>query len=385
MYKRTVNRKFLFPVVISDMLASMEMANPATPDPRTLLGQFKAQIRLRHYSLRTEEAYVYWARRYLRFHHHRHPREMGAEEVKAFLSALAGPMEVAASTQNQALSALLFLYKEVLGVDLPWLDGIRKAKRPRRLPVVLTRDEARALLARMDGTHGLMARLLYGTGMRLMECLRLRVKDIELVRREIVIREGKGGRGRGAARRLRAEEPRSGNPVGLALGVSAGFAFDRSALGHPAPPPRLRPDLLAFPVARRPAGRRRETRHRARAAPQLRHPPHGGGLRHPHGAGAARPQGREHDDDLHARPQPGRAGRGEPAGPLNDDAPMPPKVADILRLLRDDGWYLVATRGSHRQFQHHHKPGRVTVHGKPGDNISPGTLNSILKQSGLGK
>lgn len=174
----------------------MEMASPATPDPRTLLGQLKAQIRVRHYSLRTEEAYVYWARRFIRFHHHRHPREMGAEELKAFLSNLAGPMEVAASTQNQALSALLFLYKEVLGVDLPWLDGIRKAKRPRRLPVVLTREEARALLARMEGTHGLMARLLYGTGMRLMECLRLRVKDVDLARREVVIREGKGGRDR---------------------------------------------------------------------------------------------------------------------------------------------------------------------------------------------
>jgi integron integrase len=191
-----VNGKPLIPVVISIDSASMEMANPATPDPRTLLGQLKAQIRVRHYSLRTEEAYVYWVRRFIRFHHHRHPREMGAEELKAFLSSLAGPMAVAASTQNQALSALLFLYKEVLGVDLPWLDGIRKAKRPRRLPVVLTRDEALALLARMDGTHGLMARLLYGTGMRLMECLRLRVKDVDLVRREVVIREGKGGRDR---------------------------------------------------------------------------------------------------------------------------------------------------------------------------------------------
>jgi integron integrase len=172
------------------------MANPARPDPRTLLGQMKGQIRVRHYSLRTEEAYVYWTRRFLRFHNHRHPRELGAEELKAFLSSLAEQGGVAASTQNQALSALLFLYKEVLGLELPWLDGIRKAKRPRRLPVVLTREEARAVLARMDGTHGLMARLLYGTGMRLMECLRLRVKDVDLRRREIVIREGKGARDR---------------------------------------------------------------------------------------------------------------------------------------------------------------------------------------------
>ena len=174
----------------------MEMTKPANPDPRTLLGQLRSQIRVRHYSLRTEETYVHWTRRYLRFHGHRHPREMGPEEMKAFLSSLADGRGVAASTQNQALSALLFLYKEVLGMELPWLDGIRKAKRPRRLPVVLTREEARALLARMDGTHALMARLLYGTGMRLGECLQLRVKDVELARREVVIREGKGGRDR---------------------------------------------------------------------------------------------------------------------------------------------------------------------------------------------
>ena len=174
----------------------MEMTKPANPDPRTLLGQLRSQIRVRHYSLRTEETCVHWTRRYLRFHGHRHPRELGPEEMKAFLSALADGRGVAASTQNQALSALLFLYKEVLGMELPWLDGIKKAKRPRRLPVVLTREEARALLARMDGTHALMARLLHGTGMRLTECLQLRVKDVELTRREVVIREGKGGRDR---------------------------------------------------------------------------------------------------------------------------------------------------------------------------------------------
>ncbi len=174
----------------------MKMANPAKPDPRTLLGQLKAQIRVRHYSLRTEQAYVYWTRRYLRYHHHRHPRELGAEQLKAFLSSLVSEGNVAASTQNQALSALLFLYKSVLDLDLPWLDGIQKAKRPRRLPVVLTREESRALLARMEGTHELMARLLYGTGMRLRECLRLRVKDVDLDRREVLIREGKGARDR---------------------------------------------------------------------------------------------------------------------------------------------------------------------------------------------
>jgi integron integrase len=153
-------------------------------------------IRLRHYSLRTERAYIYWVRGFIRHNAMRHPREMGAQEVTAFLTHLATVRNVAASTQNQALAALLFLYREVLGVELPWLDGIHHAKRPRRLPVVLGRAEARALLAHMDGTHGLMARLMYGTGMRLMECLALRVKDLDLERREVTIRQGKGGKDR---------------------------------------------------------------------------------------------------------------------------------------------------------------------------------------------
>ena len=169
---------------------------PPTPNPRTLLGQLRSQVRVRHYSYRTEQAYAYWVRRFVRHHGGRHPRELGPDHLKAFLCALADERKVAASTQNQALSALLFLYKEVLGMELPWLDGIKKAKRPRRLPVVLTREEARALLARMEGTHGLMARLLYGTGMRLREMIALRVKDVELARREIVIREAKGGKDR---------------------------------------------------------------------------------------------------------------------------------------------------------------------------------------------
>jgi integron integrase len=133
---------------------------------------------------------------FIRHNAMRHPREMGAEEVTAFLTHLATVRNVAASTQNQALAALLFLYRDVLGIELPWLDGIHHAKRPRRLPVVLGRSEARALLAHMDGTHGLMARLMYGTGMRLMECLALRVKDLDLERREVTIRQGKGGKDR---------------------------------------------------------------------------------------------------------------------------------------------------------------------------------------------
>lgn len=135
-------------------------------------------------------------RRYILFHGKRHPKEMGAPEVEAFLSSLAVERNVAAATQNQALAALLFLYKEVLGIELPWLANIQRAKLTQRLPVVLNRQEVTALLSQLDGTHSLMARLLYGSGMRLMECCRLRVKDVDLLRREIVVREGKGGKDR---------------------------------------------------------------------------------------------------------------------------------------------------------------------------------------------
>lgn len=157
-----------------------------------LLDQVRGKIRLKHYSLRTEQTYVNWIKRFIRHFDKRHPREMGAAEIEAFLTDLAVRGRVAASTQNQAKSALLFLYKEVLEVDLPWLDGIESAKAPKRLPVVLTRDEARAVLAHLSGTHWLIASLLYGTGLRLMECLRLRVKDVEFSRGEILVRDGKG-------------------------------------------------------------------------------------------------------------------------------------------------------------------------------------------------
>ena len=153
-------------------------------------------IRLRHYSRRTERAYWSWIRRLILFHGKRHPAQMGAEEVTAFLSHLATDGRVSASTQNQALSAILFLYKEVLEIDLPWLDSITPAKRPARLPTVLTRDEVRRLIGAMDGVPRLMARLLYGAGLRLLECCRLRIKDIDFGRRQIVVRCGKGAKDR---------------------------------------------------------------------------------------------------------------------------------------------------------------------------------------------
>ena len=164
--------------------------------PPKLLDQVRERIRVKHYSLRTEDAYLHWIRRFIHFHGVKHPREMGGAEVEAFLSHLATEGRVAASTQNQALSALLFLYREVLAVELPWLDGVVRAKRPQRLPVVLTETEVSALLARLDGTRWLATSLLYSSGMRLLEGLRLRVKDVEFERREITVRDGKGARDR---------------------------------------------------------------------------------------------------------------------------------------------------------------------------------------------
>lgn len=172
-----------------------------------LLAEVRRQVRLRHYSLRTEQAYLGWIRRFLRANGRRHPREMGAVEVERFLSALATETRVAAGTQNQALSALLFLYREVLGVELPWLESVVRAKRPQRVPTVLSREEVRCLLAALDGCDWLVAALLYGTGMRLLECLRLRVKDVDFQRNEIAVRDGKGGKDRRVPLPARVREP----------------------------------------------------------------------------------------------------------------------------------------------------------------------------------
>lgn len=160
--------------------------------PPKLLDQVSARLRVKHYSLRTEKSYLDWIKRYILHHGKRHPLEMGAVEVEDFLTHLAVERNVSASTQNQAKSALLFLYKEVLGVDLPWLDNVTQAKTPKRLPVVLTQAEVQAILTRLDGSMWLIVSLLYGSGLRVMECLRLRVKDVDVARREILVREGKG-------------------------------------------------------------------------------------------------------------------------------------------------------------------------------------------------
>lgn len=176
--------------------AGQPFDSQAAHNPPRLLDQVREAIRLRHYSIRTEQAYTDWIKRFILFHGKRHPREMGAAEVERFLTHLAVEGRVAASTQNQALSALLFLYREVLKVDLPWLGEMTRAKRPGRLPVVLTVEEVRRVLARIDGQQGLMADLLYGAGLRLLECVRLRVKDLDFEMRQITVRDGKGEKDR---------------------------------------------------------------------------------------------------------------------------------------------------------------------------------------------
>lgn len=175
---------------------------PGTPPLQStrLLDQLRERIRYMHYSLSTEKVYLYWVRFFIRWHGRngqmKHPRTMGAPEIEAFLTMLATERKVSTSTHNQALSALLFLYREVLNMDLPWMDGINRPVAKRRIPSVLTKDEVAGLLAQMEGVTALLARLLYGTGMRLMEGIRLRVKDVDFDRHVIIVREAKGNKDR---------------------------------------------------------------------------------------------------------------------------------------------------------------------------------------------
>ena len=171
-------------------------SRPIAPARPRLLDLVREVVRRRHYSYRTEETYLHWIKRFIYFSGKRHPRDLGADEVTAFLNHLVSQRNVAAATQNQALAALLFLYKEVLAQPLPWLENIEHARRPVRKPTVLTQAEARALLARLRGTKWLMASLLYGAGLRLRECLTLRVKDVDFGYRQILVRDGKGGKDR---------------------------------------------------------------------------------------------------------------------------------------------------------------------------------------------
>ena len=180
-----------------------QSASPFPPDTAAasapklrLLDQVRQAIRTRHYSYMTEKAYVHWIKRFIFFHNKRHPGEMGEAEIAAFLSSLASESHVSASTQNQALNAVLFLYHQVLAKDIGYIKGVVRAKRPKRLPVVLTREEVKSILGLLDGLEWIMGMLLYGAGLRLMECLRLRVKDVDFSRNEILVRSGKGDKDR---------------------------------------------------------------------------------------------------------------------------------------------------------------------------------------------
>ncbi len=238
----------VYPWVPGSIRVVREVCPPMPRAPR-LLDRVRQAIRARHYSRRTEKADVAWVRRYILFHDKRHPCEMGAVEMTQYLSSLAGHANVSASTQNQALSALLFLYREVLGQDLPWLDDIVRAKRTTRLPVVLSRDEVRAVLRQLRGTHRLMAILLYGAGLRLLECARLRVKDVHFARHQVIVRAGKGDKDRATPatgggqqrpchpHRGRQASTRRGPPAWRGLGrVAVGIGFSDTA----PPPPRIR-------------------------------------------------------------------------------------------------------------------------------------------------
>jgi integron integrase len=168
---------------------------PSPPRPAGLIQRYREELQARHYARRTVNTYEQWLRRFLRFHQLRHPREMGSVEVNAFLTHLAVDLQVSASTQNQALAALLFLYRELLKRDLD-LEGVVRARKPRRLPVLLTEEEVRSVLQRLEGSDALVAGLLYGSGLRLMEALRLRVHDLDFNRQELTVRNGKGGNDR---------------------------------------------------------------------------------------------------------------------------------------------------------------------------------------------
>jgi integron integrase len=187
-------------------MAQMIPTAPTANKPK-LLDQVRDIIRRKHYSIRTEQAYMDWIKRFIIYHGKRHPREMAEEEVAEFLTHLARDLNVAASTQNQALSALLFLYKEVLKHEIGWLEKVERAKKPPKLPVVLSRGEVKQIFAHLHGVPKLMAGLLYGSGLRLMECVRLRVKDVDFEVAQITVRDAKGGKDRITMLPLNLSEP----------------------------------------------------------------------------------------------------------------------------------------------------------------------------------
>lgn len=202
------------------VLTYHEILHPAPLRSTRLLDQLRERIRYRHLSLSTEHSYAHWIRSFVRFHGLRHPRELGGSEVEAFLSHLVNMQAASASTHKQALAALLFLHKHVIGAELPWMQEIGRPQTPARLPVVLSREEVSRLLAAMRGVEGCIAQLLYGTGLRKMECLRLRIKDLDFDRGLIIVREGKGNKDRVTML-----------PVALAPALRQQLAYARSLWG----------------------------------------------------------------------------------------------------------------------------------------------------------
>ncbi len=319
----------------------------APAQPR-LLDRVREAIRVRHSSLRTEDCYVEWIKRFIFFHNKRHPQEMGAAEIDQFLTHLAVEGHVSSSTQNQAFAALLFLYQKVLEVEPGRIRGVVRAKRPTRLPVVLAPSEVRRVLAHLAGNYHLIVSLLYGSGLRLNECLGLRVQDVGLERRELLVRHGKGGKDRRTmlpsslvpALRGQLESARARHQRELARGrgqVLLPDAMDRKAPGATT----AWAWQWVFPSSRISRGPRSEFvgRHHAHEGPAIRAIHEASvkaglakratshSFRHsfathlleagydiPDGAGVAGARGRE-QDDLHARAQPGRRGRAQPAGP----------------------------------------------------------------------
>jgi len=249
---------------------------------------------------------MHWIRRFIFFNGKRHPEVLGEAEVTAFLNHLAAERQVAAATQNQALSAILFLYREVLGRELPWLDGMHRPSRPPRLPVVLTRAEVERLLAQLTGTRWLIASLLYGAGLRVMECLRLRVKDVDLSYRQVLARDGKGEKDRVTMLPEKHVEPCRARVV-LAVSVSLAAPVGGPRGRRGAAPPLVR---VGAAVRDQGGGARRQHRQACqlpRAAPLVRDAPARGRLRHPHCAGAPGALGCLDDHDLYACAQQGRA------------------------------------------------------------------------------
>jgi len=313
--------------------------------PKKLLDQVRDAIRLKHYSYRTEQAYVGWIKRYICFHDVRHPSEKGAPEVEAFLTHVAVKENVAASTQNQALSALLFLYREVLHQDLSPVDALR-AKRPKRLPTVLTKDETLRLVGCLSITHQLMAKLIHGSGVRLMECLRLRVKDLEFDRQALIVRDGKGAqdwvtvlpdslipllkehlqrvnalhkqdlaRGYGAVYlpdALARKYPNTDREWGWQYVFPAQSTIPRSSFRGHTPPSPAREQPAESDQRGCPPGGDRRARRPPQPASLFRDPPPGSPLRYQNSAGASGPQGCQNDHDLHPHRQPGWLGCPQP-------------------------------------------------------------------------